>query len=407
MSFLSLQALTCNVGAFHLHDISFDVGEGEYFVILGHSGAGKTVILESIAGLHRVGGKLLFNQEEITHKAPEERSIGFVYQDFALFPNLNVRENIRFAGRYKEIEDAESLFNDLVDFLGLEKLLDRRIDNLSGGEKQRIAIARAVFSRPKILLLDEPLSAIDPTFRNAIMKFLKDIHRRYGLTTLHVTHNFREASYLADRIAIVMDGRVQQVGSTNDVLSQLLDEPTNSLDYSGLPQFSDAIVYANREWGTTVIVASHDLLWLNEIVTRKVGLHFGRLMDFTSSNLIMGKWRESGDERIFDFDETQRMSLPKSYRIGEKRGVAINPRDICVGLEPFTCNDDSVCLKGIIREVAHSVKSNEISLKIAIGTHVLECVESFEYFEQYRFYPSAQVYVHFKKSAINVPSKEA
>ncbi|MDY0264588.1 MAG: ATP-binding cassette domain-containing protein [Sulfurospirillum cavolei] len=219
MSYLSLQALTCKVGAFDLKDISFDVGEGEYFVILGHSGAGKTVILESIAGLHHVGGKLIFNNEEIMHKAPEERSIGFVYQDFALFPNLSVRENIRFAGRYKMIEDAESLFEDLVEFLGLEKLLERRIDNLSGGEKQRIAIARAIYARPKILLLDEPLSAIDPTFRNAIMKFLKDVHRRYGLTTLHVTHNFREASYLADRIAIVMDGCVQQVGSANEVLS--------------------------------------------------------------------------------------------------------------------------------------------------------------------------------------------
>jgi molybdate/tungstate transport system ATP-binding protein len=219
MSYLSLQALTCHVGAFHLQDISFDVGEGEYFVILGHSGAGKTVILESIAGLHNVGGKLLFNDAEITHKVPEERSIGFVYQDFALFPNLTVKENIRFAGRYKHIEDSESLFDDLVTFLGLEKLLERRIDNLSGGEKQRIAIARAIYARPKILLLDEPLSAIDPTFRNAIMKFLKDVHRRYALTTLHVTHNFREASYLADRIAIVMDGRVQQVGSANEVLS--------------------------------------------------------------------------------------------------------------------------------------------------------------------------------------------
>ncbi len=219
MSFLSLQALTCKVGAFVLDDISFDVGEGEYFVILGHSGAGKTVILESIAGLHRVGGKLLFNDKEITHLAPEEREVGFVYQDFALFPNMNVKENILYAGRYKHIENAQELLEDLISFLGLEKIMDRRIDNLSGGEKQRVAIARAIYARPKILLLDEPLSAIDPTFRNAIMKFLKDIHRRYGLTTLHVTHNFREASYLADRIAIVMDGKVQQVGSANEVLS--------------------------------------------------------------------------------------------------------------------------------------------------------------------------------------------
>lgn len=187
----------------------------------------------------------------------------------------------------------------------------------------------------------------------------------------------------------------------------LLDEPTNSLDYSGIPQFTDAILHANREWGTTVVIASHDLLWLSEIATRKVGLHFGRLMDFSTTNLIVGKWRESGDERFFDFDETQSMSLPKSYRIGEKRGVAINPRDISVSLKPFTCKDDTVCLRGIIRDVLHITKTNEISLKIIVGNHVLECIESFEYFERYRVYPSQNVYVSFAKEAIKVPSKEA
>ncbi|ARU49791.1 Tungstate uptake system ATP-binding protein TupC [Sulfurospirillum diekertiae] len=187
----------------------------------------------------------------------------------------------------------------------------------------------------------------------------------------------------------------------------LLDEPTNSLDYSGVPQFTDAILHANQVWGTTIVIASHDLLWLNEIATRKVGLHFGRLMDFSTTNLIVGKWRESGDERFFDFDENQSMSLPKSYRIGEKRGVAINPRDISVSIEPFTCKDDTVYLTGIIRDVLHVTKTNEISLKIVIGNHLLECVESFEYFKRYHFYPSQNVYVSFAKSAIKVPSKEA
>jgi len=187
----------------------------------------------------------------------------------------------------------------------------------------------------------------------------------------------------------------------------LLDEPTNSLDYSGIPQFTDAILHANREWGTTVIIASHDLLWLSEIATRKIGLHFGRLMDFSTTNLIVGKWREKDDERFFDFDETQSMSLPKSYRIGEKRGVAINPRDISISLTPFECKEDLICLTGIIRDVLHLTKTNEISLKIVIGNHVLECIESFEYFERYHFYPSQNVSVSFAKSAIKVPSKEA
>ena len=132
---------------------------------------------------------------------------------------MNVEENIIFAGRYKEIEEKEDHFKDITDFLELRDLLERSISNLSGGEKQRIAIARAIYAKPKILLLDEPLSAIDPTFRNSIMKKLKEIHRRYDLTTIHVTHNFREASYLADKIAIIMDGSIEQIGSPDEVLN--------------------------------------------------------------------------------------------------------------------------------------------------------------------------------------------
>lgn len=219
MSYLSLKSLSYKLGDFDLKDITFDVNEGEYFVILGHSGAGKTVILESIAGLHKVEGSVHFNNDDITELTPEERDIGFVYQDFALFPNMNVKDNITFAAKYRKIENQKALMEDLIEFLGLQKIIDRRIDNLSGGEKQRVAIARAIFAQPKILLLDEPLSAIDPTFRNQIMKFLKEIHKKYKLTTLHVTHNFREASYLADKIAIVINGKVVQVGSANSVLS--------------------------------------------------------------------------------------------------------------------------------------------------------------------------------------------
>lgn len=219
MSYLSLKSLSFTLGDFILKNITFDVNEGEYFVILGHSGAGKTVILESVAGLHKIKGEVFFNGKDITGLPPEKRDIGFVYQDFALFPNMNVKDNILFAAKYKEIENQKELLDDLIEFLGLQKLLNRRIDNLSGGEKQRVAIARAIFAQPKLLLLDEPLSAIDPTFRNQIMKFLKEIHKKYKLTTLHVTHNFREASYLADKIAIVINGKVVQIGDANGVLS--------------------------------------------------------------------------------------------------------------------------------------------------------------------------------------------
>ncbi len=219
MSYLSIKHLSNQIENFSLKDINLEIDKGEYFVLLGQSGSGKTRLLEAISGLDHSSGNIRYKEDEISSKNPEHRDIGFVYQDFALFPNLNVEENIVFSGRYREIKDAQEHFEDIVNFLELKDLLDRSIKDLSGGEKQRVALARALYSKPKILLLDEPLSAIDPTFRNAIMKKLKELHRRYDLTTIHVTHNFREASYLADKIAIIMDGKIEQIGSPDEVLN--------------------------------------------------------------------------------------------------------------------------------------------------------------------------------------------
>ncbi len=219
MKKLQLHHISSKIGNFALDDINLAINSGEYFVLLGQSGSGKTKLLESIAGVHPCEGTIYFEGGDISKVAVENREFGFVYQSFALFPNMNVKDNITFAKRYKKIEGAKENFDDLVEFLRLEKLLDRDIDHLSGGEKQRVALARALYSKPKLLLLDEPLSAVDPTFRNAIMKSLKDIHQRFDLTTIHVTHNFREASFLADTIAIIIQGRIRQVGRAKEVLN--------------------------------------------------------------------------------------------------------------------------------------------------------------------------------------------
>lgn len=186
----------------------------------------------------------------------------------------------------------------------------------------------------------------------------------------------------------------------------LLDEPTNSLDFSGIPQFTHAILHANKEWGTTVVISSHDLNWLSSIATRKIELHFGRLMDYSTSNLICGKWQDHEESLVFYFDEIQKMVLPKSLRIGEKRGIAINPREIVVSKAlPNVTLEDTIYLEGYIRETLHLNKSNEMALKISIGEHMFECIEPMEKFEKEPFYPSQKVILSFLKEALKTPKK--
>jgi len=217
---LQVTDLVLHKGDFTLGKLSLEVPEQSYFVILGRTGSGKTLLLESIAGLQKIQGEIRFDGVEISGQFPEQRGFGFVYQDFALFPHMSVEDNIRFASRFREVEGLEALYADVTGFLEIEGLLHRRISHLSGGEKQRVAIARAICSRPRLLLLDEPLSAVDPTFRTSIMISLRQIVSRYGISIVHVTHNFREATFLADQIAVMKEGKILQTGEAQEVLHQ-------------------------------------------------------------------------------------------------------------------------------------------------------------------------------------------
>jgi len=212
---IEIKDLSVKLGAFLMKDITFDVQDGEYFVLLGPTGAGKTVLLESIAGLKSIeSGQISINGRDVTNLNLEKRNIGFAYQDYVLFRHLSVRDNISFGLQWRkktrrEIKDA---VDKVVELLGINHLLERRPLSLSGGESQKIALARALAIQPDLLLLDEPLSAVDPETREATERELKELHNRLRLTTIHVTHNFEEAMALGDRIAILGEGRIVQIG---------------------------------------------------------------------------------------------------------------------------------------------------------------------------------------------------
>jgi ABC-type sugar transport system ATPase subunit len=217
---IEIKNLTVQIGDFSLNNLNLTIQDKEYFVILGPSGAGKTVFIECLAGLHRLKkGEIRMDQKDITSLAPEERGIGYVPQDYVLFPFLNVQENILFGlkrGKYSK-PDIRKRMLILADLLGITHLLERDIRTLSGGEKQRTALARALAPAPHILLMDEPFSSLDVQTSQYLRLELRRIHQELGVTTLHITHNHTEAEELADRMAVMCRGQIEQVGKPQDI----------------------------------------------------------------------------------------------------------------------------------------------------------------------------------------------
>ncbi len=217
---IEVKGLCNQLGSFSLKDITFSAQDREYFVLLGPTGSGKTMLLEAIAGLKPIrGGQVIINGRDVTSLNLENRNIGFAFQDYMLYRHLSVRDNISFGLQWRtktrrEIDDA---VDRAVELLGIAHLLDQRPWTLSGGESQKIALARAVALKPDLLLLDEPLSAVDPDIREETGRELKEIHNHLGLTTIHITHDFEEAITLGDRIAVLGDGRIAQIGTPDQI----------------------------------------------------------------------------------------------------------------------------------------------------------------------------------------------
>lgn len=202
-----------------LKDINLEIGEGEIVSILGPSGSGKTTLLNLILGLTEIdSGKLFYNNEDLTDVPMEERGFNIVFQDYALFPHLNAYKNIVYGLKNKPGISTEEEVKDLIRLLGLNDHLDKKIDQLSGGQKQRVALARTMVMKPKILLLDEPLSALDGVIKESIKDRIKTIAKEYQLTTIIVTHDPEEALTLSDRVLIINEGTISQYGKPEEII---------------------------------------------------------------------------------------------------------------------------------------------------------------------------------------------
>jgi len=347
---VQIEDIWVDLSEFRLREIALDVAAGEYFVVLGPTGAGKTVLLETIAGLFQPRrGRILVDGEDITETAPERRGIGFVYQDYALFPHLNVAENVAFGLRLRRLdrEVVEERTAAMSRMLGIDHLLHRSPRTLSGGEQQRAALARALVVEPRLLLLDEPLSALDPETREGLQRELARVHRELGTTTLHVTHDFEEAVALGDRIAVVNEGRMVQVGSPEDIFRRPADE----------------------------------------FVARFVGVR----------NIFAGAVAESDDEgyRTFKCDDLEMVVVT---HLSGAAHASIRPEDIILSQGPIRSSARN-CFRGRVAEIADRGTLIYVTVNVPPD---FTCVITRRSLEEMELWEGREVYVAFKASAVHV-----
>jgi ABC-type sugar transport system ATPase subunit len=234
---LKLKNINKKLGSFALTEINLEIQEGEYFVLLGRSGSGKTQLLELVAGLTTPdSGEIWIENRDVTFLRIQERRVGMVFQDFAVFPNMTVFGNIAYPLHSKKLgkKEISHKVTEIAEEMNITGLLGRFTQNLSGGELQRVALARTLVNSPRLLLLDEPMASIDASLKDDIRRTLRQLHKK-GLTIIHVTHDFREAISLASKVGVIHNGHIIQVGTPESVFSR----PVNKFvaRYAGIRNF--------------------------------------------------------------------------------------------------------------------------------------------------------------------------
>ncbi|OEC36095.1 putative spermidine/putrescine transport system ATP-binding protein [Pseudomonas cuatrocienegasensis] len=227
MSYLSIRGLHKQYGATPIFsDINCEIAQGEFVTLLGPSGCGKSTLLRCIAGLTEVnGGQILLEGDDLVPLAPQKRGIGMVFQSYALFPNMTVQQNVAFGLRMQKVATADSMrrVSEALDMVELGSFADRYPHQLSGGQCQRVALARSLVTRPRLLLLDEPLSALDARIRKHLREQIRSIQQELGLTTIFVTHDQEEALVMSDRIVLMNAGRIVQSGDAETLYTAPVD----------------------------------------------------------------------------------------------------------------------------------------------------------------------------------------
>ncbi|PTS84424.1 spermidine/putrescine ABC transporter ATP-binding protein [Pseudomonas sp. HMWF032] len=227
MSYLSIRGLHKSYGSTPIFsDIDCEIGKGEFITLLGPSGCGKSTLLRCIAGLTGVnGGQIILDGQDLVPLTPQKRSIGMVFQSYALFPNMNVAQNVAFGLRMQKIKgsEAEQRVKQVLELVELNDFAERYPHQLSGGQCQRVALARSLVTRPRLLLLDEPLSALDARIRKHLREQIRSIQQELGLTTIFVTHDQEEALVMSDRIVLMNAGKIVQSGNAESLYSAPVD----------------------------------------------------------------------------------------------------------------------------------------------------------------------------------------
>ena len=336
-------------GQFAHRQVNLTVDSGEFFVLLGPSGAGKSLLLELIAGLARPdSGRIHINGVDVTALPPEKRNVGLVWQQQMLFPHMTAGENIAYGPKARGVgsDERRERVSRLAQILRVREILDRPVSQLSVGQRQRVALARAVAGEPDVLLLDEPFSSLDPPLKKCIWDEIKTLHDEMRLTTFHVTHDRAEALFLADRIAIINDGRVEQLGQNRDVFE-------------------------------------------------RPGSRF--VAEFTGgTNIYEGVARAEGGLRRFTDGSLELIST--SRLIGPCSAV-VRPENIIISMHPVATSARNQ-VEGTVESVTRRGDVFEVAARF--GSAIMTCVVTPQSVDQLAIVPGARVYFSFKAGSVHL-----